>query len=134
MKLGKGVIIMTVEIKKIHLMKIYTGEDVIVGDEPLYRTILNEARRLNLAGATVVKGIEGYATEVRGIERRALGLLTGVSNLPVIITIVDTPENLKKMYPLLNKKAVHALVILEESNCLMTEYIKERWEKLGREF
>jgi hypothetical protein len=56
---------MTAEFKKCWMLKIYTGEDVIVGNDPLYRTILEEARRLKIAGATVIKGIEGYATEVR---------------------------------------------------------------------
>ena len=52
---------MTAEFKKCWMLKIYTGEDVIVGNDPLYRTILEEARRLKIAGATVIKGIEGYA-------------------------------------------------------------------------
>ena len=50
---------MTAEFKKCWMLKIYTGEDVIVGNDPLYRTILEEARRLKIAGATVIKGIEG---------------------------------------------------------------------------
>ena len=62
-------------IQKCWMLKIYTGEDVIVGNDPLYRTILEEARRLKIAGATVIKGIEGYATEVRGIDRRPVSLL-----------------------------------------------------------
>ncbi len=65
---------MTAEFKKCWMLKIYTGEDVIVGNDPLYRTILEEARRLKIAGATVIKGIEGYATEVRGIDRRPVSL------------------------------------------------------------
>ena len=36
---------MTAEFKKCWMLKIYTGEDVIVGNDPLYRTILEEARR-----------------------------------------------------------------------------------------
>ena len=88
------------------MLKIYTGEDVIVGNDPLYRTILEEARRLKIAGATVIKGIEGYATEVRGIDRRPVSLFTGVSNLPVLVTIVDQKENLEKLIPFLEKKAL----------------------------
>lgn len=95
---------MTAEFKKCWMLKIYTGEDVIVGNDPLYRTILEEARRLKIAGATVIKGIEGYATEVRGIDRRPVSLFTGVSNLPVLVTIVDQKENLEKLIPFLEKR------------------------------
>ena len=107
---------MTAEFKKCWMLKIYTGEDVIVGNDPLYRTILEEARRLKIAGATVIKGIEGYATEVR---------FTGVSNLPVLVTIVDQKENLEKLIPFLEKKATHALVLFEESTALVTDYMRQ---------
>lgn len=116
---------MTAEFKKVWMLKIYTGEDVIVGDEPLYRTILDEARRLKIAGATVIKGIEGYATEVRGIDRRPVSLFTGVSNLPVLVTIVDERENLERLLPFLERKAEHALVLFEESTVLITDYMRK---------
>lgn len=116
---------MTAEFKKCWMLKIYTGEDVIVGNDPLYRTILEEARRLKIAGATVIKGIEGYATEVRGIDRRPVSLFTGVSNLPVLVTIVDQKENLEKLIPFLEKKATHALVLFEESTALVTDYMRQ---------
>ena len=124
---------MTAEFRKCWMLKIYTGEDVIVGDEPLYRTILDEARKLKIAGATVIKGIEGYATEVRGIDRRPVSLFTGVSNLPVLVTIVDTRENLEKLIPFLEKKAEHALVLFEESTVLATEYMRQQLAKKAAE-
>lgn len=124
---------MTAEFRKFWMLKIYTGEDVIVGDEPLYRTILDEARKLKIAGATVIKGIEGYATEVRGIDRRPVSLFTGVSNLPVLVTIVDTRENLEKLIPFLEKKAEHALVLFEESTVLVTEYMRQQLAKKAAE-
>lgn len=124
---------MTAEFRKCWMLKIYTGEDVIVGDEPLYRTILDEARKLKIAGATVIKGIEGYATEVCGIDRRPVSLFTGVSNLPVLVTIVDTRENLEKLIPFLEKKAEHALVLFEESTVLVTEYMRQQLAKKAAE-
>lgn len=124
---------MTAEFRKCWMLKIYTGEDVIVGDEPLYRTILDEARKLKIAGATVIKGIEGYATEVRGIDRRPVSLFTGVSNLPVLVTIVDTRENLEKLIPFLEKKAEHALVLFEESTVPVTEYMRQQLAKKAAE-
>ena len=111
---------MAAEFKKCWMLKIYTGEDVIVGNDPLYRTILEEARRLKIAGATVIKGIDGYATEVRGIDRRPVSLFTGVSNLPVLVTLVDQQENLEKLIPFFETKATHELMLFEESTALIT--------------
>ena len=52
---------MALEFNKTSYLKIYTGEDVLFEDIPLYKAILREARSLGLAGGTVIKGIEGYA-------------------------------------------------------------------------
>ena len=82
---------MTAEFKKCWMLKIYTGEDVIV----------------------------------RGIDRRPVSLFTGVSNLPVLVTIVDQKENLEKLIPFLEKKATHALVLFEESTALVTDYMRQ---------
>ena len=60
---------MALEFNKTSYLKIYTGEDVLFEDIPLYKAILREARSLGLAGGTVIKGIEGYASKVRGVGR-----------------------------------------------------------------
>lgn len=113
------------EFEKVWMLKIYTGEDVVVGNDLLYRGIINEARKLKIAGATVIKGIEGYATEIRGVNRRPVSLFTGVSNLPLLITIVDRRDNLEKLFPYLQKNASHALVLFEECQILITDYMRD---------
>ena len=54
-----------------------------------------------------------------------VSLFTGVSNLPVLVTIVDQKENLEKLIPFLEKKATHALVLFEESTALVTDYMRQ---------
>lgn len=117
---------MEYEFRKITFLKIYTGEDVMCGDEPLYKAIIAKARELKLAGGTVTKGIEGYATKLRGVNRVISSFVSGNSNLPVMVEIVDSRENIEKIFPFLQKHADHALVLVEESNCLVTDYLRER--------
>lgn len=57
------------EFIKLYALKIYTAEDVQCGDEPFYKAVLQEARRLLLGGGTVIRAAEGYGTEVRGDGR-----------------------------------------------------------------
>ena len=45
---------MALEFNKTSYLKIYTGEDVLFDDIPLYKAILREARSLGLAGGTVI--------------------------------------------------------------------------------
>lgn len=69
---------MALEFNKTSYLKIYTGEDILFEDIPLYKAILREARSLGLAGGTVIKGIEGYASKVRGVGLLSAHLLAAM--------------------------------------------------------
>lgn len=114
------------EFKKITFLKIYTGEDVMLDDQPLYKAVIEEARRLKLAGGTVIKGIEGYATKLRGVGRAINYFVSGNANYPVIVEIVDHRENIEKILPFLEKNVHHGLVLVEESEYLVTDYTRKR--------
>lgn len=117
---------MPLEFEKITFLKVYTGEDVLYNDVPLYKAILREARKLGLAGGTVTKGIEGYASQLRGVNRAFNTLMSGNANLPVMVEIVDTRENIFKILPFLEKNATHALVLVEDSTYMITDYIRQK--------
>ena len=117
---------MAIEFKKITFLKVYTGEDVMLDDKPLYKAIIEEARRLKLAGGTVMKGIEGYATKLRGVGRAINYFVSGNANYPIVIEIVDSRENLEKFLPFLEKNVTDGLVLLEDSNYLVTDYTRKR--------
>lgn len=120
---------MALEFEKITFLKIYTGEDVMLDDQPLYKAIIEEARRLQLAGGTVIKGIEGYATKLRGVGRAINYFVSGNANYPIIIEIVDTREKLETILPYLEKNVTNGLVIMEETEYLVTDYTRKRKEE-----
>ena len=117
---------MALEFKKITFLKVYTGEDVMLDDKPLYKAIIEEARRLKLAGGTVMKGIEGYATKLRGVGRAINYFVSGNANYPIVIEIVDERENLEKLLPFLEKNVTDGLVLLKDSQYLVTDYTRKR--------
>lgn len=114
------------EFKRTTFLKVYTGEDVMCDDIPLYKAIIKEARRLGLAGGTVTRGVEGFATNLRGIGRAVNTFISGNANLPMIVEIVDQRANLEKILPFLEKHATHALVIMEDCDYLITDYIRSK--------
>lgn len=120
---------MALEFKKTTFLRVYTGEDVLLEDVPLYKAILREARRLGLAGGTVSRGIEGYAANLRGVGRAVNTLISGNANYPMIIEIVDERENIEKILPFLEKNATHALVLVEEATYMVTDYMREQGYK-----
>jgi PII-like signaling protein len=61
---------------------------------PLYEAIVGRCRELQIAGATVFRGLEGYG-ETAEIHRG--GVLA--HDLPILIAIIDTSENIDRLIP-----------------------------------
>ncbi len=81
------------EILRIHILE----SDRHQG-KPLYEAIVARCRELKIAGATVFAGVEGYG-ETAEIHR---GRLVH-SDRPVVITIVDTAENVSRLIPVISE-------------------------------
>lgn len=97
---------------KVKRLRIYIGEEAYCDKKPLYRAILEKARRLDIAGATVFKGIQSYGASTRLI--RASRFLELSSDLPIIIEIIDTPDKLMRLGPFLRDNLTKGLVTVED--------------------
>lgn len=124
---------MALEYAKVTFLRIYTGEDVVLGDMPLYKAILKEARKLGLAGGTAIKGITGFAKQTRGEGRAISYFVSGVADAPIIIDIVDDKEKIANFLPWLDKNAKESLVTLRETDILVTDYIRQRRREIAQQ-
>ena len=93
------------------LLRIFIGETDSYKGKPLYEQIVLKARELNLAGATVVRGIMGFGADSR---MHAAKILRLSEDLPVIIELVDTEEKLQKLQPFLDENVEEGLITLEK--------------------
>ena len=82
------------------LLKIYTGETDRVDGKLLYEKIVDEARDKGLAGATVARGVMSFGAS-HSIHTMKIFALSG--ELPMIIEIIDSKENIQKFLPLVNE-------------------------------
>ena len=88
----------SVEIRGKHArLRIYVGADKQHGDKPLYEAIVLKARQLHMAGATVLRGSLGFG---RSTRLHTTGVVFS-EDLPVIVEIVDSDENLHRFAALL---------------------------------
>ena len=92
------------------MIRIYFGEDDRWQGQPLYQAIVEEARRQDLAGATVYRGIEGYGASTR-IHRRHL--MTS-SDLPIMVCIVDVPAKIEQFLPVLERMVHEGLIAMSD--------------------
>ncbi len=96
-------------------LTVYVGESDRVGRRPLYTEVVRRARDAGLAGATVLRGLEGFgASQVVHTAR----LLTLSEDLPMVIVLVDTPERVDAFLPELNQLVGGGLVVREEVEVL----------------
>ncbi|MCL4550754.1 MAG: DUF190 domain-containing protein [Bacteroidetes bacterium] len=89
------------------LLRIFIGETDIISHVPVYEKIVNEARKQNLAGATVYKGIMGFGGNSRIHRAKFLEMS---EDLPLVIEIVDEQKKIEDFIPTVQQ-------IFEEANC-----------------
>ncbi len=93
------------------LLRIFIGEADRYKEKPLYEQIVLKARELHLAGATVTRGIMGFGAASRVHTAKLLRLS---EDLPVVVELVDTEENLNKLLPFLDEIISGGLITLEK--------------------
>ncbi len=97
------------------LLRILTGEDDRYNGVPVYEQIVLKARELNMAGATVCRGIMGFGANSHLHTTKLLRLS---DDLPVVIEIVDTEENIKKLLPYIDEIMSGGIVTMEKMRIL----------------
>lgn len=91
-------------------LTIFVGEDDTWHHKPLYHEIVHRAHAAGLAGASVLRGIEGYGASSRIHTTRLLSLS---EDLPVAVVIVDTEERIRAFLPRLDELVAEGLVIID---------------------
>lgn len=93
------------------LVRIYVGESDRWDGQPLYEAIVQHLRRRGLAGATVLRGIEGFGANQHLHSTRILSLS---EDLPILIEAVDTEEKIRAVLPELDEMLQEGLMTLEK--------------------
>jgi len=93
------------------LLRIFVGESDRHENLPLYEWIVRRAREEGLAGATVLRGLEGYGAHSRLHTAKVLRLS---SDLPIVVEIVDTGEKIEAFLPLIDDAIGEGLATVEK--------------------
>lgn len=93
------------------LMRIYMGESDKWEGEPLYEAIVKRLKMMDIAGATVYRGILGYG--VKGHTHKS-GRLPFSRDLPVMISVVDSPEKLAQAIDQIEAMMQDGIIVLSD--------------------
>jgi len=95
---------------KAKMLRIHFGENDKWQNKPLYEAIVMKCRELDIAGATVFRGIEGYGASTLIHKKHLLWS----SDAPIMVSVVDTEENIRKLIPALDQMVDEGLIALSD--------------------
>jgi PII-like signaling protein len=96
---------------KAKMLRIHFGEDDKWHGKLLHRAIVEKCRELDIAGATVLRGIEGYGAST--LIRRT-HLLSFSHDAPVMVSVVDSEEKIKSLLSILDEMVAEGLIAVSD--------------------
>lgn len=93
------------------LVRVYIGESDRWQGRPLYEAIVQRARQDGLAGATVLRGVEGFGANSRIHTTKILRLS---EDLPIVIEIADATEGIEQFLPVLDEMVSEGMITVEK--------------------
>jgi len=97
------------------ILRIFIGESDRWNGQPLYEAIVRKARAAGVAGATVLRGLEGFGAHSRLHTAKLLCLS---SDLPIVVEIVDKAERIAQFLPELDRMVDEGMITLEKVHVL----------------
>jgi hypothetical protein len=97
------------------LLRVFLGESDHWHGKPLHLALIEAARKQGLAGATVLRGIEGYgANSVIHTTR----FLEFSSDLPIVVEIVDVEDKVNAFLPTIDEMVGEGMATVERVRVL----------------
>jgi PII-like signaling protein len=101
----------TREAGKAKLMRIFLGEADRWHDEPLYDAIVKQMRMMEIAGATVYRGIDGYGAKGHSHKKSFFHISR---DLPVMISVIESEEKLSQAAAAVEGMLEDGLIVISD--------------------
>lgn len=101
------------------IMRIFVNEGDKIHGKALYHEIVDVLRNEKAAGATVVRAIAGFGPDTK---LHTASLLTLSKDLPIIIEVIDSEENISRMRPAVEEIIGDGMITLEKVH--VARYVK----------
>ena len=92
-------------------LRIYIGEMDRYKGKSLYQALVQKAKELDLAGATVFRGLMGYGANSRIHTAQILDLS---SDLPILVEFIDSAEYIEKLLPFIDEMVQEGMVTIDD--------------------
>lgn len=93
------------------LLRVYIGEADRWHGESLHDAIVKKLRMMEVAGATVYRGVLGYGA--KGHEHKR-SFFHPTRDLPVMVTVIDSPEKIKSAAEVIEEMLEDGLIVISD--------------------
>lgn len=93
------------------LLRVFIGEADKWHDEPLYEAIVKRLRMLEVAGATVYRGILGYGAKGHEHKKSFLHLSR---DLPILVTAIDSADKIEAAKSAIEDMLEDGLIVISD--------------------
>ena len=107
------------------MLRVFIGEFDKWHDEHLYDAIVKKLRMMDIAGATVYRGILGYGA--KGHEHHAT-FLHPIRDLPIMISVIDTPEKIAEAAEAIEGMLEDGLIVTSDAHIVRLVRSREAME------
>lgn len=91
------------------LLKIFIGESDKWHHEALYHAIIRKIKENGLAGATTVRGIEGFGANSR-IHTNSIEVFS--HDLPIVIEVIDKEERINEILKVIEPMITEGIIVI----------------------
>jgi len=107
--------------RKAKLLRIFVSSTDKFEHKPLYEEIVYAAKKFDISGATVIKGVMGYGASSQIYSQK---LWEVTEKIPVIIEIVDEDERIEQfiseILPFLENSGKGCMVTIEDALIILS--------------
>lgn len=93
------------------MVRVHFGESDRWHGKPLHEAIFAKCQELGMAGATVLRGIEGYGMSSRIRHSRQW---TFSRDAPIMLSVIDTEEQIARLLPHLDQMVDEGLIAISD--------------------
>jgi len=101
------------------LMRIFLGEADRWNGEPLYDAIVKQLRMMEIAGATVYRGILGYGAKGHTHKQSFFHV---VRDLPIMISVIDDEEKLNRAAEAVERMIQDGLIVFSDVDMIRLQH------------
>jgi PII-like signaling protein len=97
------------------LLRVFIGEADKCHDEPLYDAIVKKLRMMDIAGATVYRGILGYGAKRHQHKKTFFHVSR---DLPIMVTVIDTAEKITAAAEAIEGMVEDGLIVISDADII----------------